>query len=245
MVQRQALRQGAVDADHGDDPQPRDDDDRRAARPLGRAGQLGLRPRLRGRARPRPARATCGPTPSSSGQPRRAAHRRPCSARSTSTASSAPAPRRAGSRRRCIPVSGHAPDEFTINAAMAMVEDLDPHLMFVNLGDIDRYGHTDFTGPLGGQGAAPARAGQDRHLRRPVRRPCSSRAARGATRCSIVLADHSMDWSTTGNVGQPGRRRSTEDPLLRGRVADRRQRRRRPPLLDRSRPRRRSEAVDG
>ena len=45
-----------------------------------------------------------------------------------------------------IPVSGHAPDQFTMDAALAMVDELDPHLMFVNLGDIDRVGHTDFTG---------------------------------------------------------------------------------------------------
>ena len=45
-----------------------------------------------------------------------------------------------------IPVSGHAPDQFTMDAALAMVEELDPHLVFVNLGDIDRFGHADLTG---------------------------------------------------------------------------------------------------
>ena len=34
-------------------------------------------------------------------------------------------------------------------AALAMLEEVDPHLMFVNLGDIDRVGHSDPTGPLG------------------------------------------------------------------------------------------------
>ena len=48
-----------------------------------------------------------------------------------------------------IPVSGHAPDQFTMQAALAMLDEVDPHLMFVNLGDIDRVGHTDFTGGLG------------------------------------------------------------------------------------------------
>ena len=33
-----------------------------------------------------------------------------------------------------------------MDAALAMVEELDPHLVFVNLGDIDRVGHTDLTG---------------------------------------------------------------------------------------------------
>ena len=45
-----------------------------------------------------------------------------------------------------VPVSGHAPDLFTMEAAVTMVEQLDPHLVFVNLGDIDRLGHTDLTG---------------------------------------------------------------------------------------------------
>ena len=52
-----------------------------------------------------------------------------------------------------IPVSGHAPDQFTMDAALAMVDEFDPHLVFVNLGDIDRFGHADFTG-----NDAPARA---------------------------------------------------------------------------------------
>ena len=46
-----------------------------------------------------------------------------------------------------IPVSGHAPDVFTMDAAIAMVEEFDPNLVFVNLGDVDRMGHSDFTGP--------------------------------------------------------------------------------------------------
>src|SRR5690606_37857049 len=48
-----------------------------------------------------------------------------------------------------VPISGHAPDVFTMEAALAMVRTHDPHLVFVNLGDIDRVGHTDLTGPLG------------------------------------------------------------------------------------------------
>ena len=45
-----------------------------------------------------------------------------------------------------IPVSGHAPDVFTVDAAISMVEEFDPHFVFVNLGDIDRLGHSDVTG---------------------------------------------------------------------------------------------------
>jgi hypothetical protein len=115
-----------------------------------------------------------------------------------------------------IPVSGHAPDEFTINAAMQMVEDVDPHLMFVNLGDIDRYGHTDVTGPLGVKALrrlallkTDAYVGQFVELLQD----------RGQWQDSmlLVLADHSMDWSTYNNVislAGP----LDDDPLLRGRV---------------------------
>ncbi len=46
-----------------------------------------------------------------------------------------------------IPISGHAPDEFTMRATLDMLEEVDPHLIFVNLGDVDRLGHTDLTGP--------------------------------------------------------------------------------------------------
>ncbi len=115
-----------------------------------------------------------------------------------------------------IPVSGHAPDEFTINAAMAMVEDLDPHLMFVNLGDIDRYGHTDFTGPLGVKAARRlALAKTDSYVKRFV----DLLKSRGLWRHSmlIVLADHSMDWSTTNRVVSLTAP-IEDDPVLRGKV---------------------------
>src|SRR5690606_27995636 len=42
-----------------------------------------------------------------------------------------------------IPVSGHAPDVFTFSALRSMVDEHDPNLMFVNLGDCDRMGHVD------------------------------------------------------------------------------------------------------
>ena len=45
-----------------------------------------------------------------------------------------------------VPVSGHAPDVFTMDATLDMIEEMDPNLVFVNLGDIDRFGHADFTG---------------------------------------------------------------------------------------------------
>ena len=64
-----------------------------------------------------------------------------CSARSTCTASSATGPPHRWEPAPIVPVSGHAPDVFTMDAALAMVDEFDPHLVFVNLGDIDRFGH--------------------------------------------------------------------------------------------------------
>jgi len=98
-----------------------------------------------------------------------------------------------------VPVSGHAPDIFTMQAALAMLDELDPHLMFVNLGDVDRLGHTDFTGPSGVQAAR--RLGLiDTDLQ--VGRFIAALRASGTWEHSmlIVLADHSMDFSRPDRV---------------------------------------------
>ena len=98
-----------------------------------------------------------------------------------------------------IPVSGHAPDVFTMQAALAMLDDVDPHLMFVNLGDIDRFGHADLTGPLGLKATRRlALADTDQQVGRFVDELKSS--GRWADSIVIVLADHSMDWSTPDKV---------------------------------------------
>lgn len=115
-----------------------------------------------------------------------------------------------------IPISGHAPDEFTIRAARQMVEELDPHLMFVNLGDIDRYGHTDLTGPLGIRAQRRlALTKTDAYVGGFV----DMLKARGTWKDSlvVVLADHSMDFSTPDRVVSLSGPIS-EDPLLRGKV---------------------------
>ena len=81
-----------------------------------------------------------------------------------------------------------------MDAALAMVDEFDPHLVFVNLGDIDRFGHADFTGPLGLKAAR--RAGARRH--RPQvggSSTCCKSSGRWEHSVVIVLADHSMDWS--------------------------------------------------
>ncbi|MDE0777728.1 alkaline phosphatase family protein [Nocardioides sp.] len=101
--------------------------------------------------------------------------------------------------RPIVPVSGHAPDIFTMEAALAMLDELDPHLMFVNLGDVDRLGHTDFTGPSGVQAAR--RLGLiDTDLQ--VGRFIAALRASGRWEHSmvIVLADHSMDFSRPDRV---------------------------------------------
>jgi arylsulfatase A-like enzyme len=98
-----------------------------------------------------------------------------------------------------IPVSDHAPDLFTMEAALTMLDELDPHLMFVNLGDIDRLGHSDVTGPIGVKALRRlALAQTDLQVGRFVAALKSS--GKWASSMVIVLADHSMDWSTTTNV---------------------------------------------
>ncbi len=93
-----------------------------------------------------------------------------------------------------IPISDHAPDVATMDATLSMVEDHDPNLVFVNLGDVDRVGHTDFTGALDARLARQtALASTDTQVARLVDQLQTS----GAWEHSmvLVLADHSMDWS--------------------------------------------------
>ncbi len=93
-----------------------------------------------------------------------------------------------------VPVSGHAPDAFTMEATLAMVREHDPHLVFANLGDIDRMGHSDLTGPLGVRAARQAAlAATDVQVGRFVDLLKSS--GRWERALVVVLADHSMDWS--------------------------------------------------
>ena len=97
-----------------------------------------------------------------------------------------------------VPVSGHAPDVFTVDAAVSMVDQLDPHLVFVNLGDIDRFGHADYTGNDVQLARRTALADTDRQVQRLVDLLKSS--GRWEHSMLIVLADHSMDWSRPGDV---------------------------------------------
>lgn len=97
-----------------------------------------------------------------------------------------------------IPVSEHAPDLLTYNALTSMVEEFDPNLVFVNLGDIDRVGHSDLTGTT-------LRVARDAALLQTdtlVGQFLDSLRAgpRWEDTMVIVLADHSMDWSIPTNV---------------------------------------------
>ena len=97
-----------------------------------------------------------------------------------------------------LPITGHAPDVFTMEAALTMLEELDPNLMFVNLGDIDRFGHADLTGTTLRLARRLALADTDAQVGRFI----DALHEQGKWRNSIVivLADHSMDWSTPDHV---------------------------------------------
>ena len=92
-----------------------------------------------------------------------------------------------------IPVSGHAPDAATMEAALAMIDEFDPAMMFVNLGDVDRVGHSDLTGTTLKAARTAALASTNLQIGRFVDKLKS--ADLWSTSMVILLADHSMDWS--------------------------------------------------
>ncbi|MFC7492743.1 MULTISPECIES: alkaline phosphatase family protein [unclassified Nocardioides] len=114
-----------------------------------------------------------------------------------------------------LPVTGHAPDLFTMQAALTMLEELDPDLMFVNLGDIDRFGHADLSGTTLRLARRLALADTDAHIGRFV--DALQEQGKWDDALLIVLADHSMDWSTPDKVVSLARALDA-DPLLAGQV---------------------------
>jgi len=114
-----------------------------------------------------------------------------------------------------VPVSGHAPDAFTMDAAISMVEEFDPNLVFVNLGDCDRMGHSDLTGTTLKAARQAALVDVDTQVSRFVDMLKST--GRWASSAVIVLADHSMDWSRPDKIIslKPA---FEADPLLAGNV---------------------------
>ena len=115
-----------------------------------------------------------------------------------------------------VPVSGHAPDQFTMQATLAMIDEFDPHLVFVNLGDIDRMGHSDQTGPLGIRaGRRAALADTDELVGQFVDHLKST--GRWKRSIVFVLADHSMDWSNPEKIVSLAAPIAA-DPMLAGNV---------------------------
>jgi len=114
-----------------------------------------------------------------------------------------------------LPVTDHAPDLATMDATLAMIDSVDPNLVFVNLGDCDRAGHGDLTGTTLQVARRAALASADTQVGRLVDR--LKQTGRWRQSVLVVLADHSMDWS------RPDRLISLApvfdaDPLLSGRV---------------------------
>ena len=117
-----------------------------------------------------------------------------------------------------IPVTEHAPDLFTTEALIAMVDGPDPRLVFVNFGDIDRYGHADLTGPLPIQAVRTlALAQTDIHIGRFVDhlKATGKLGLLGARRARRPL-DGLVD---TDRLRQPPWPILAADPLLAGRFA--------------------------
>ncbi|MGY2080988.1 alkaline phosphatase family protein [Modestobacter sp. SYSU DS0657] len=92
-----------------------------------------------------------------------------------------------------LPVTGHAPDAATMDAAVAMVDGPDPDLVFVNLGDVDRVGHSDVTGTSLQVARQLALLSTDLQVGRFVDH--LQWTGRWERSVLLVLADHSMDWS--------------------------------------------------
>lgn len=114
-----------------------------------------------------------------------------------------------------IPISGHTPDAVTVDAAIDMVREIDPSLVFVNLGDVDRFGHSDLTGTTLQAARRAALADTDAQVGRFV--DMLKDTGRWQDAVVVVLADHSMDWSTPDAIVNLSPR-FEEDPLLTGRV---------------------------
>lgn len=114
-----------------------------------------------------------------------------------------------------LPITDHAPDQFTIDAVIAMLDEHDPSLMFVNLGDIDRFGHADLTGTTLQLTRRLALADTDQQVQRFV--DALKAGGQWEDAVVIVLADHSMDWTTPDRVISLAGPLAA-DPLLAGNV---------------------------
>lgn len=114
-----------------------------------------------------------------------------------------------------LPVTNHAPDAATMDATIEMVDQVDPNLVFVNLGDCDRVGHGDVSGTTVQAARRAALRTADTQVGRLVDHLKDTQ--KWSTSVLIVLADHSMDWSRPDRIVSLAPVFDT-DPLLAGKV---------------------------
>lgn len=113
-----------------------------------------------------------------------------------------------------VPVTDHSLDEFTVEALKRTVSDHSPRFTFVNLGDMDRFGHMDLSGYSLRVARNQAVWNSDHKLFQFER--FLRETGRWERSVLIVLADHSMDWSVPENFINAGAAIDA-DPALRGR----------------------------
>ncbi|WP_300677930.1 alkaline phosphatase family protein [Nocardioides sp.] len=106
-----------------------------------------------------------------------------------------------------LPITNHEVDALTMPAAISMIKAQDPHLLFINLGDIDRFGHADLSAGLtefltGGTSLPVVRRLVLGSTDQVVKQFVTALKSTGHwdDALVIVLADHSMDWSAAQNV---------------------------------------------
>lgn len=88
----------------------------------------------------------------------------------------------------------HAPDLFTMDEIQRVVDEHDPDFLFANLGDIDRAGHIDYTGPTPFRAVRTAALADTDGLVGDFVSTLQDGGTWEATTL-IITADHSMDWS--------------------------------------------------
>ena len=113
-----------------------------------------------------------------------------------------------------VPITDHSLDEFTVEALKRTVTDHNPRFTFVNLGDMDRFGHMDLTGYSLRAARNQAVWNSDHKLYQFER--FLRDTGRWERSVIMVLADHSMDWSVPENVIS-AQGALDADPALRGR----------------------------
>lgn len=113
-----------------------------------------------------------------------------------------------------VPITDHSLDEFTVEALKRTMQDHNPRFTFVNLGDMDRFGHMDLSGYSLRAARNQAVWNSDHKLYQFE--TFLRETGRWDRAVIMVLADHSMDWSVPENlISAQGA--LDADPALRGR----------------------------